>query len=425
MVDNDPVSEPLSPWHKRILVGASLVMVAAPLPPVTFTFANPSIASAFGIGGRDVMVAFAATTLTNAVSMIVLGPRTARWGARRTIVIGGSWAALMLLAFSFAQSLWQLSLAAAGLGLTVGLATGMSATIVVNHWFTARRGTAVGLISAFSGATGLVLGLVLPPVIAAAGWPWAYRTSALLMVLLAVLPGILLLRSEPADVGQQPYGGPEHHLSVDGDLIPGLSLRQAVRTPHLWLLAGAFVLVAACQSMLQHVARLAALAHLDLRMVGLVLAVQAVAMVAAQPVVGWAADRFGVLATSVTCLAAQAAGFVILMVSADVLSFTLALILFGAGVSVVTVLVPVLITQVFGPHDLRAILGPMMGTLPAGLALGAPLWGADYDATGGFGLGLWLAVAASAVAAVTIAWVVRTASALRRAAAADSGIAAG
>ena len=172
------------------------------------------------------------------------------FGIRR--VVGG--ALLVVAAGSgltvFMTASWQLVLC---WGVLVGLGTGSMALVfaatIANRWFTRSRGLVTGILTAGS-ATGQLVFLPLVAWLAEeAGW----RAAALVVsgAALAVVPLVLLLLAErPADVGVEPYGGPDPTgpapAPTGGAARTAVSaLRRATRVPAFWLLAGGFAICGA------------------------------------------------------------------------------------------------------------------------------------------------------------------------------------
>ena len=150
----------------------------------------------------------------------------------------------------FMTASWQLVLC---WGVLVGLGTGSMALVfaatVANRWFTRSRGLVTGVLTAGS-ATGQLVFLPLVAVLAdRSGW----RTAALVVAgaALAVVPLVLLLLADrPADVGLEPYGGPDPvapsaPVSGGAAVAAVAALRRASRTPAFWLLAGGFAICGA------------------------------------------------------------------------------------------------------------------------------------------------------------------------------------
>ena len=399
--------------HRRLVAGVSLIMIAAPMAAVTFTFTGPSVAGTFHAGLSEVMLAFSVMTLTNALSMTWMSRHVARWGARRVIITGGAWSSLMLLAYSVATQLWQFYLISFGLGLTLAVSIGLSSSILVREWFVDRQATVQGLVQAMTGFTGLLLGLVLPGVIAVGGWQGAYRVIAALLFCLTVIPGVFLVRSRPESVGLLAFGASPTPADAPALVPDGVVGRRALRTAHFWVLLAVIVTTAGVQTISQHMRPLGVSFGLDLAGVGWVLALQSVVAVVLQMAAGFAADRYGLVTTSAVCLGLQALACLLLLLARGPMAFTVSMVLVAAGMCVATLMVPIFVIEVFGARSFAGILGPMMAAMPGGLALGAPLWGLDHDLTGSYRLGLVVAIAASVLTGVAIAWLLRTAPAMR------------
>jgi sugar phosphate permease len=175
----------------------------------------------------------------------LIGPFAAsvmdRWGLRRVIL-----AAIALLATSVAlttqmRNQWQLTLL---WGVLVGTGTGVTsmvlAAIVATRWFEARRGLVVGMLSA-ANATGQLLFL---PLLASLADERGWRTAALFVSAAAAVVFVLVLifmRDRPEDLGLTRYGqSPGDVAPPRRALAPVAALKQAVRSPAFWVLAGTF-----------------------------------------------------------------------------------------------------------------------------------------------------------------------------------------
>ena len=132
-------------------------------------------------------------------------------------------------------------------GVMVGLGSGSMATVlaatVVSRWFVAKRGLAMGALTAAS-ATGQ---LVFLPVIAqmADRFGWQAVSITIAAMSLAVVPvAFIFLRDRPIDLGLTRFGAPE------GDSVPRAkgnpikmawsTLSEASRSMDFWILAITF-----------------------------------------------------------------------------------------------------------------------------------------------------------------------------------------
>src|SRR4029079_2744861 len=134
----------------------------------------------------------------------------------------------------------------------VGIGSGMAALVlgatIVNRWFVARRGLAMGILTA-STATGQLIFLpLLAALIERNGW----RPSILVVAVAAALmiPLVFaLLRERPSDVGLAPLGGSVDTIPPTKTENPARvaiqALADGLRSRHFWLLSLTFVICGA------------------------------------------------------------------------------------------------------------------------------------------------------------------------------------
>jgi len=193
------------------------------------------------------------STISFAISVNIalyglIGPFSAaamqRFGVRRVVLV-----ALMLLATGTALSTlmhmpWHMVLS---WGLLVGAGTGVAANTlaatIVGRWFEARRGLAMGLLTA-SAATGQ---MVFLPLMASMVGSFGWRSVAFLVsgVAVAAIPLVwLLLPENPRAIGLKMFGqtaeAPEDTSKKNPLAIAFGALRSSVRMPDFWLLFFSF-----------------------------------------------------------------------------------------------------------------------------------------------------------------------------------------
>jgi sugar phosphate permease len=194
-------------------------------------------------------------TTSSAVSLGLLlyglmGPFCAaiaqRVGIRRTMSFALLLLAAAVLLATRVREPWQLILL---WGLFVGAGAGTVATVmgavVVNRWFSARRGVVLGALTASTATGQLVFLPILARLAEAHGW-----RSALYLVggaaALAVPIALLFVRERPADVGLAPYGedaaapAPPPPRRGSPAAVAVATLARASRSRDFWLLAGTF-----------------------------------------------------------------------------------------------------------------------------------------------------------------------------------------
>jgi MFS family permease len=188
--------------------------------------------------------AISAAIAINLALFGLIGPFAAslmdRWGLRRLVLCALTLLTVSVGLTAFMNTQWQLVLL---WGICVGAGTGVTsmvlAAVVANRWFDKSRGLVLGALTA-ANATGQLLFLpLLARLLDHSGW----RSVSLLVAACAALVFFFVLafmRDRPSDIGLQPYGSGEIPILAKPSLRPIEALRQAVRSPAFWVLAGSF-----------------------------------------------------------------------------------------------------------------------------------------------------------------------------------------
>ena len=199
------------------------------------------------------------TTISMAISLNILlygliGPFAAgfinRYGPRRMMTASAILIGLGTLATVTIKQPWQL---VALWGVLVGVGTGVIAVVlgatVVQRWFYAHRGLALGMLTA-SAATGQLVFLpFLAKLVVDYGWRSSVITMAGLALLMAPL-ALLLMRDRPQEKGLLPLGQPEGVVvpaaTLQNPFVAAISsLTLASRSKEFWILAGSFFICGA------------------------------------------------------------------------------------------------------------------------------------------------------------------------------------
>ncbi|HET7029157.1 MAG TPA: MFS transporter [Candidatus Limnocylindrales bacterium] len=162
-----------------------------------------------------------------------------RIGVRNVVIVSLFVTTGSLLISSVVREIWQLTIF---FGLLAGLGSGLVASVlgptVATRWFVRHRGVVTGILGASNSAGQLVFFPVLTTLAVASGW----RAGAVLLAILSivlVVPVLLLLRNDPADVGARLLGVAEGEISATRAPDKGV-MRRAIRTSDFWFLAGTF-----------------------------------------------------------------------------------------------------------------------------------------------------------------------------------------
>ena len=239
----------------------------------------------------------------------------------------------------------------------------------ITAWFDKDRGLALGIAIA-----GVGLGVATIPafanyVIVHAGWRWAYVAMGGAILVLALVPVLLFEREPPVP--------PERAHSAASAAIPGLMLREAVRTWRFWGMTFAFfVAIVAINGTLTQVVALLTdrgesrdIAVFALSMSGLALTFGRIAS-------GFCLDRFH--GPYVACAFFLSAAVGMALLAADIEPFA-GTMLCGLGIGAEVDLMAFLVSRYFGIRAFGAVYGLMFAIFSFGVGMGPWLMGMSHD----------------------------------------------
>ena len=227
-------------YYGWVVVAITFVtsLVSAGIRTAPAVFIHP-LESEFGWNRAAIATAVSLNLLLLGLAAPISGRLIDRHGPRVVMLGSLSLLTLGVAGSSVMGALWHLHLL---WGVLVGLGAGGAGSVVfasvASRWFVARRGLVVGFLGTANSTGQLIFLPLLMAVVLAFGW----RVGALMLALVALaalLPVLLWMRNDPADVGLRPYGADRLDPAVAAtDNAPSVPLGQAVRVPEFWLLAG-------------------------------------------------------------------------------------------------------------------------------------------------------------------------------------------
>ena len=361
----------------------------------SLTIAVFMIPLADDLGWSRTLIAGAASVgglVASGVSPLV-GWLVDRYGARQ-----------VLAASVFIMGLSTIALAWATVPVAFYIAYGISrvifaspvpigASVVVSRWFVRMRGRTNGILFASHSIGLIAFPLIASAVIASRGWQDAWIVLGALVWIIALVPVTFLIVQRPEDLGLRPDGDAEPSATdtagAPAPEEPAWTLKEAMRTPALWLLAagvGTLFLVQA--GINTHMAALLRDQGLSLFLSGVGLSLNAAFMGAGSLAWGWIAERLPVryvLAGVSVAVAVPA----LLFLTADTTAKALAISsLFGFGVGGMLSVPPVAYADYYGRRSLGAIRGVTEPFTSLEQAVGAVASGIVYDLTGSYAIAL-------------------------------------
>lgn len=205
------------PFYGRILAGYAFAMgfLASSFFLHSRGIFFPYWMDEFGAAKTEMSLAVTLTLFTGACAAPLTGHFLDRFPVRAVVTTGCLWLAIGYLALQFVDgfpTFLLVLLVFQSLGWTcVGP---LAQTKLMVNWFSRNRGMALGI--AIMGIS--VAGIVVPPLATVLadtlGWRNSYALYALVLIGVAVPATLLLVKQEPADVGQYPDGDPRPAASA-------------------------------------------------------------------------------------------------------------------------------------------------------------------------------------------------------------------
>ena len=322
---------------------------------------------------------------TDGIGTLLWGTLSDRWGTRRVALVGGALLGLGLVVTSRITSLWQLY---ATIGGVVGLATGAfyaPLTTTTTHWFRARRGLAVALVSAGTGVGTFVIAPFTRWLISTYDW----RVAMLVLgdvVWLVLIPLAVLVKEAPA--------------ATAGTTEPSVPLPEIWRSPQFWLIALThFACCVAHSGPIFHMVTNAMDHGVPGMTAATILGVSGLASLLGRVVSGVMADRWGAKYTLVAMLSVQAPAILAYLFTGGALSFYVLAVVFGGSYGAVMPMYALLTREYFGAKAMGTAYGAIFMLQAIGMGLGAFGGGWAYDHLGTY---TWLFSFAAVVGAIAI-----------------------
>lgn len=372
-------------------------------------FVHP-IERELGWSRAQVTGAFSVALLVSGLAALPVGHWLDRHGPRALMTLGSAAGALLLAAFATVRSLYGLYAVWAGIGLVMATVLYEPAFAVVARWFVRHRGRALTILTLFGGLASTVLVPTASWLVERRGWREAAVTLAVVLAATTVPIHGLMLRKEPADVGQAPDGDtPAAPSETTGHARVPLGLSSVLSEPRFWSFTAA--------SSLGSLVTVAAGVHALPYLIGAGVAPGAAALVAGT--IGLAQlpgrlvfepvrRRLGWAATAVAVLLVQAAALVVLASGTSAAALAAFACLFGIGNGVSTLVRASTLPELYGTEHVGRLGGvvALFGTI--GRASGPVVASLLYLRLGGYPQAF---VTLSAVLALAAALVVLAARA--------------
>ena len=376
-------------WNILFAAGSSMVVrnAAASLTLAVFIFPMSE-----DLGWSRTLIAGAASVggLAATVASPVVGWALDRYGAR--VILTGSVLVMGLSTVSLAWATVPIAFYLAyGTGRVIfSSPMNIGSSVVVSRWFVRRRGRATGILFLSHSLGMITFPLIAGLVIKYRGWEDAWIVLGVLVWVLALGPVSMLVRQSPESVGLLPDGDLP---TEQDDGTPAESpaeeqnwtLKEAMRTPTLWLLAlatGSLYLLQSGTNIHQGAYFLDQ--GLGVGVSAATLSMNAVFTGVGSLFWGWLVDKAPVRYTYAGVALMMAVALVLFPIADTIAEALTVAAIFGMAVGGILVVPVVAYANYFGRQSLSAIRGVTEPLVSLGQAIGAVFSGIVYDVTGSY-----------------------------------------
>ena len=341
---------------------------------------------------RGLFSALVATApLAAGLSSPVVGSLLDRVSPRNVMVTGAAMVALSYLALSRANSAAAFLVIFIVLGIGITASTIIPSAVVITNLFREQRGLALGVVFAGLPLGGTGISILANYVVLKHGFRAGYVAVAL-PILLVVIPLMLIFLNVAKSTAS---------ARVIAEDLPGLEVREALRSRSFWMIAGAEVLFAAAVVGIR--------VHLVPYLTGLgytsthaaqIFGAMFLFSAAGSFLAGRLADRFGGRSMLAVVFLACTIGIASLLGAAHIASLVLFVVVFGLARE--TFLLPLVIGESLGAKRLGALLGILAFFNTLGFAAGPIIAGRIFDVSGSYTTALVLFAAMTLISCLAI-----------------------
>jgi MFS family permease len=355
-----------------------------------------------GFALTTVSYAVSSFFLVSAVVNVPLG-RMVRRVQPRWIMLGGSVVSgLSLLLLGRVDAVWQLYLVFTIFGCGFSASSYLPGTAVIVALFDKDRARALALALTGGSVGGVVVAPVLTKILDSHGLTATAPWLGLAFLVLAGLPVVVVIRGRlAAPAAGRDEATPETQGSPGTPASPGVSYAEAVRS-------SAFVLVTVCFAILladqvgTQVQIVSIGSAMGVRNAGIAVSIMASATIAGRLIGAFVLSRLPVVGFSAVMGVLQAGSFAALAVLPGMFGLVVGTVLFGITIGNLTVLIPLVVVELFGLTDYPRIYAVSQFGASIGTAGGPAALAALHSGFGSYRAPLLILAVVSSLAAAAL-----------------------
>lgn len=279
------------------------------------------------------------------------------------MVLGTAASALCMFIYSAAPSIIYFYLAGILMGVAVAFTCNIPISMLIKNWFDEKReGFALGIAFVGSGAGAMVLNPLYTFLIDNYGWRTSFLVSGIFMVVILIPLILIFVTREPADLSLSEDAGTAEKLKEIGkETENDLTLSQAVHRPQTWAVFIAYIiLIFISMAILNHGIPFMTDYGMSPSKAATIISVSSGVLIAGKVAAGALYDRFGIRRVTVIETVLVTACFTCFwangLLNSPIL-IGLFFVLYGIGVPVATLSMPLVLPVMYGKSNFGSIMG--------------------------------------------------------------------
>lgn len=359
----------------RPAAAAFLTMMAMALTSSSLSFFLEPICNSLDISRGSFSLMFSLMSISGAVMNPFLGQYAGKHGVRQILLVAGIWTAGCMFLLSMVTKLWMLYVVGFVLGVLSSSCVVLCANVIVQQsYFGPQASGILGGVMAGSGVGGMIFSIVIPNCMAAFGWQSAMRIMGVCWLGLLWAAALLM--------GKQKM---QTFAKGKGGVGLGMTREEALKSPKLYLMMVVMLIICACCGIQQQLPSLLSSYGLESGKVSLMISVMTAFLAIGKVAQGMLYGKLGVRVGGVAMMVVFALGLLAMLLPG--LAWP-GLIFLAFGMGVYSTLLPQVTRRIFGSREYASIWSLIATAGSVGTFVANPLWGAIYDATGSYALGL-------------------------------------
>ena len=379
------MSEQKSNYH-WIIVAACFFLLAVSIG-ITVNCFNPlsvALVEKFGSASK-VQTIFMIAALTNLIGSALVGKVFSKASMRLAMPIYAIVMSVGIYLWSICTSLPMYYIVAAIVGFGVSGIAVVPCGHLINNWFDEKKGLATGIAFTGSVVGGAVLVQLTQYMLNSYDLQMAYTALAIVAAVLSIPTTIFIIRERPEDKGLAPYGAKDKG-HADQSSLPGITLKQFIKTGSFWLLAISVFLVTFVNIGLQNNISICLTATKGLTQsdAANIISIMFVVGILGKLLLGAIYDKKGIAFGTIYCIIAYIVSAGILIYTKDFYMAIVFAVIFTMVNAMTTVAPPYVTAKIVGVKEYATIFGIMNLFYGIGLVTGPVVAARIYDSTGSY-----------------------------------------